>query len=55
MGGFVALHSAATSDAIAAVIAICPAGEEHLLRGLREESLEFRAGDARPRGPRAPG
>jgi pimeloyl-ACP methyl ester carboxylesterase len=27
------------------VIAICPAGEEHLLRGLRDETLEFRAGD----------
>lgn len=44
MGGFVALHSAATSDAISAAIAICPAGEQHLLRGLREGSLEFRAG-----------
>jgi dipeptidyl aminopeptidase/acylaminoacyl peptidase len=43
MGGFVAIHAAATSDAIAAVIAICPAGEEHLLRGLHEGSLEFRA------------
>jgi dienelactone hydrolase len=45
MGGFVAIHAAATSEAIAGVIAICPAGEEHLLRGLREQSLEFRAGD----------
>ena len=45
MGGFVAIHAAATSDAIAGVIAICPAGEEHLLRGLRQESLEFRAGE----------
>lgn len=44
MGGFVALHATATSDAIAAVIAICPAGEEHLLRGLRDGSLAFRAG-----------
>ena len=43
MGGFVALHAAATSASIAAAIAICPAGEEHLLRGLREDSLEFRA------------
>jgi dienelactone hydrolase len=49
MGGFVALHAAATSPAIGAVIAICPAGEEHLLRGLRDGSLEFRAGD-RARG-----
>lgn len=45
MGGFVAIHGAATSDSIAAVIAICPAGEEHLLRGLRDGRLEFRAGE----------
>jgi uncharacterized protein len=45
MGGFVAIHGAATSDSIAAVIAICPAGEEHLMRGLREGSLEFRASE----------
>jgi uncharacterized protein len=44
MGGFMAIHAAATSEAIAGVIAICPAGEEHLLRGLRDEELEFRAG-----------
>jgi uncharacterized protein len=44
MGGFMAIHAAATSDAIAGVIAICPAGEEHLLRGLRDDELEFRAG-----------
>src|SRR5688572_31515217 len=34
MGGFVAIHGAATSPAINGVIAICPAGEEHLTRGL---------------------
>lgn len=45
MGGFVAIHAAATSGAIAGVIAICPAGEEHLLRGLRQETLEIRAGE----------
>ena len=45
MGGFVAIHGAATSDAIAAVIAICPAGEEHLLRSLRAGTLELRASD----------
>lgn len=44
MGGFMAIHAAATSDAIAGVIAICPAGEKDLLRGLREGELEFRAG-----------
>ncbi len=46
MGGFVAIHAAATSDSIAGVIAICPAGEQHLLRGLRDGTLEMRAGDA---------
>ncbi|MGH2951315.1 MAG: alpha/beta hydrolase [Solirubrobacterales bacterium] len=46
MGGFVAIHAAATSRAIAGVIAICPAGEEHLLRGLRAGTLEVRAGPA---------
>ena len=44
MGGFVAIHGAATSTAIAAVIAICPAGEQHLLRGLRDDTLDVRAG-----------
>jgi fermentation-respiration switch protein FrsA (DUF1100 family) len=44
MGGFMAIHAAATSDSIGGVIAICPAGEEHLLRGLREDDLDFRAG-----------
>jgi hypothetical protein len=48
MGGFMAIHGAAMSDALAGVIAICPAGEEHLLRGLRNDTLEFRAsGQAR--------
>ena len=45
LGGFVAIHGAATSEAIAGVIAICPAGEHHLQRGLRDGSLEFRASD----------
>jgi uncharacterized protein len=44
LGGFMALHAAASSDAIAGAIAICPAGEEQLLRGLRAETLEMRAG-----------
>lgn len=44
MGGFIAIHAAATSDTIAGVVAICPAGAEHLLRGLRSDTLEFRAG-----------
>jgi fermentation-respiration switch protein FrsA (DUF1100 family) len=42
MGGFMALHAAATSEAVAGAIAICPAGEEHLLRGLRGGELEMR-------------
>jgi len=45
LGGFVAIHGAATSAAVAGAIAICPAGEEHLLRGLRERTLELRAGE----------
>lgn len=43
MGGYMAIHGAAASDALAGVIAICPAGEEHLRRGLRRSELEFRA------------
>jgi fermentation-respiration switch protein FrsA (DUF1100 family) len=46
MGGLLAIHAAATSPQIAAVIAICPASEEHLRRGLRAKRLEFRAGEA---------
>jgi alpha-beta hydrolase superfamily lysophospholipase len=44
MGGFMAIHAAATSGAIAGAIAICPAGEEQLARGLRSGELEMRAG-----------
>lgn len=44
MGGLVAIHAAATSKAIAGVVAICPASEQHLLRGLRRGTLEFTAG-----------
>lgn len=44
LGSFVAIHGAATSAAVRGVIAICPAGEEHLLRGVRSGSLEMRAG-----------
>lgn len=45
MGGYMAIHAAAASQAIAGVIAICPAGEQHLLRGLRAGELEFRASE----------
>jgi alpha-beta hydrolase superfamily lysophospholipase len=43
MGGFQALHAGARDEALCAVVAICPAPEELLLRGLRsEEPLRFR-------------
>jgi len=45
LGGFMAIHAAAMSEAIAGVIAICPAGEEHLRRGVRRGDLEMRIGD----------
>lgn len=44
MGGFLAIHAAAASPVIRGAIAICPAGEKHLVRGLRGGELEFRAG-----------
>ncbi len=44
MGGSTALHVAALEPAIAAVVAICPAPEDLLLRSLRsEDELAFRA------------
>jgi alpha-beta hydrolase superfamily lysophospholipase len=43
LGGFMAIHAAAVSDAIAGAIAICPAGEGDLLEGLRRDELEMRA------------
>ncbi len=43
MGAFVAIHAAAVSDAVAAVIAICPPGERMLLESLRGDPLEMRA------------
>ena len=42
MGGFMAIQAAATSDAIAGAIAICPAGAQHLTRGLQDDELEMR-------------
>ena len=49
MGGLLAIHAAAGDGSIAGVIAICPAGEHHLLAGLRAGTLEMRAGE-RARG-----
>lgn len=45
MGGFWAIHATATVPTLAGAIAICPASEEHLMRGLRSGELEFRAGE----------
>jgi alpha-beta hydrolase superfamily lysophospholipase len=42
MGGYVALLAAGRLEA-EAVVAICPAGAEHLLRGLRSDTFDFRA------------
>jgi len=42
MGGFMVIHAAAISDAIAGVIALCPAGEQHLLDGVRRDRFEMR-------------
>jgi alpha-beta hydrolase superfamily lysophospholipase len=39
MGGFCALHAAARDHEVAAVVAICPAPEDILLRGLRSDEL----------------
>jgi fermentation-respiration switch protein FrsA (DUF1100 family) len=45
MGGFLAIHAAAASPAVAGVIAICPASAEGLARGLRRGGWEMRVGD----------
>jgi uncharacterized protein len=42
MGGFMAIHSAAVWDSIRGVIALCPAGERHLLDGIRRGRFEMR-------------
>jgi alpha-beta hydrolase superfamily lysophospholipase len=41
MGGFQAIHAAARDSSLCAVVAICPAPEESLLRGLRSDEFEF--------------
>ncbi len=46
LGGFMAIHAAASFDELAAVIAICPAGEDHLKRSLRAGTLKMRADPA---------
>lgn len=43
MGGFQVLHAAAIADPhLLAVVAICPATEEMLLRGVRNDRFDFR-------------
>jgi uncharacterized protein len=46
MGGFMAIQAAATSDGIAGAIAICPAGAQHLARGLESGELDMRIEEA---------
>ena len=43
MGGFLAIHAAAGWGQAVAVVAICPAPEDMLLRGLRADRFEFEA------------
>ncbi len=45
LGGFLAICAAAAAPEIAGVIAICPAGGDHLARGVRSGRLEMRVGD----------
>ena len=40
MGGFCAIHAAALDPAVAAVVAICPAAEDILIRGLRSGHIQ---------------
>lgn len=42
MGGYLAIHAAATERRLAGAIAICPASEEGLRRGLRDGLFEMR-------------
>ena len=46
MGGFTALHAAALDQSVSAVVALCPAPAELLLRGLRAGRLEEFAVDS---------
>lgn len=42
MGGWFAIHAAATIDLVKGVIAICPAGEDLLRRGIRNGTFQMR-------------
>jgi uncharacterized protein len=45
LGGFLAICAASVAGEIAGVIAICPAGEDDLARGVRRGRFEMRVGD----------
>jgi alpha-beta hydrolase superfamily lysophospholipase len=45
LGGFLAICAASVADEVAGVIAICPASEGHLARGVRQGRFEMRIGD----------
>ena len=45
LGGFLAIMAAAGAPEIAGTIAICPAGPDHLARGVRRGELEMRVGN----------
>ena len=45
LGGFLAICAAAATPEIAGVIAICPASEDDLARGVRQGRFEMRGGD----------
>jgi fermentation-respiration switch protein FrsA (DUF1100 family) len=45
LGGFLSITAAAVGPKVAGVIAICPAGEDHLARGVRQGRFEMRVGD----------
>lgn len=45
LGGFLALCAAAASEEIAGAIAICPASQDHLARGLRSSRFDMRVED----------
>jgi uncharacterized protein len=45
MGGFFALHATAIEPRVAGVIAVCPASEETLSLGFKQEKFDMRVGD----------
>jgi len=46
MGGWMAIHAAATAPEVSGAIAICPAGETHLAHSLRQGELEMQVDSA---------